>query len=115
MSRGELWWVDFDPSVGNEVGKRRPALIVGRDALSTAALSHPGGTVTVVPVTSSVSKVYPFQVLVPGGTGGLTKDSKAQAEQIRTVSVTRLVDRIGKVPERVCREVDNAIRIYLGL
>jgi len=115
VSRGELWWLDFDPSVGTEVGKRRPALIVGRDALVRATLEHARGTVTVVPVTSSVTKVYPFHVFLPARTGGLERDSKAQAEQIRTVSVARLVERIGKVPERVSREVDAAIRLYLGL
>lgn len=115
MSRGELWWVDFDPSMGAEAGKRRPALIVGRDALVRATLEHGSGTVTVVPVTSSLTKVYPFQVLLPAGTGGLERDSKVQAEQIRTVSVTRLVERMGKVPERVSRQIDDAIRLYLGL
>ena len=115
MSRGELWWVDFDPSMGTEVAKRRPALIVGRDALVRSTLERGSGTVTVVPVTSSVAKVYSFQVLLSAGIGGLERDSKAQAEQIRTVSVRRLVERIGKVPERVSRQVDDAIRLYLGL
>jgi mRNA interferase MazF len=110
-----LWWVDFDSSEGTEVGKRKPALIVGRDALVRATLEHARGTVTVVPVTSSVTKVYPFQVLLKAGTGGLPHASKAQAEQIRTVSVARLAERIGKVPERVSHEVDAAIRMYLGL
>ncbi len=115
MSRGELWWVDFDPSMGNEVGKRGPALIVGRDALVRSTLEHGTGTVTVVPLTSSVTTVYSFQVLLPTGTGSLERDSKAQVEQIRAVSVGRLVERIGRVPERVSRKVDDAIRLYLGL
>lgn len=73
------------------------------------------GTVTVVPLTTNTAKVHDFQVLLPTGMGGLTRPSKTQAEQIRTIAVERLAERIGKVPERVSREVDAAIRLYLGL
>ncbi|MGC4175874.1 type II toxin-antitoxin system PemK/MazF family toxin [Demequina sp.] len=115
VSRGDLWWLDLDPSVGSAAAGRRPVLIVGREALVNYSMGRGTGTVTVVPLTSNTSTIHDFQVLLPAGTGGLTKDSKAQAEQLRTVSVQRLTERIGKVPERVSREVDEAIRIYLGL
>jgi len=115
VSRGELWWVDFHPSVGSELGKRRPALIVGREALSRAAIEHGRGTVTVAPLTSNISNVFEFHVLLSAGTTGLHSASKVQAEQIRTVSVARLVQRIGQVPETISRDVDRAIRLYLGL
>lgn len=79
------------------------------------ALQNRDGTVTVVPVTSNVENVYDFHVFLPAGTGGLDRDSKAQAEQIRTVSVARLASRVGRVSERVSADVDRAIRLYLGL
>jgi len=115
VSRGELWWVNLDPAIRSKAATLRPALIVGRETLARAAMGHEGGTVTVVPVTSATAKVYAFQVLIPSGLGGLDKASKAQAEQIRTVSVSRLVERIGVVPEATSRRVDDAIRMYLGL
>lgn len=115
MSRGEVWWVDFDPAVGSESAKRRPAVIVGRDPLVKAAMTRANGMVTVVPVTSNTANVYPFQVLLPAGAGGLHAASKAQAEQIRTLSVGRLVERIGALPTDISAKIDNAIRIYLGL
>lgn len=115
VSRGEVWWVELDPAVGSEAAKRRPAVIVGRDLLVKAAMTRANGMVTVVPVTSNTASVYPFQVLLPAGTGGLTVTSKAQAEQIRTVSVARLVERIGAVPTQVSARIDAAIRVYLGL
>ncbi len=115
VSRGDVWWVDLDPVRGSEAAKRRPAVIVGRDALVKAAMTRANGMVTVVPVTTNTTNVYPFQVLLPAGTGGLPTASKAQAEQIRTISVTRLVERIGAVPPPVSNAIDNAIRLYLGL
>jgi mRNA interferase MazF len=81
----------------------------------TATLEHGRGTVTVVPLTSNTANVYPFHVLLPAGIAGLARDSKAQAEQLRAVSVRRLIERVGRVPERISREVDGAIRLYLGL
>jgi len=114
VSRGEIWRVEFDPVVGREPNKARPALIVGRTSLTKYAMSA-GTTVTVVPLTRNVSKVFAFQVLVPAGTGGLAWDSKAQAEQIRTISTKRLVEQLGAVNEEVSASVDEAIRVYLGL
>ncbi|WP_062303022.1 type II toxin-antitoxin system PemK/MazF family toxin [Demequina subtropica] len=112
--RGEIWRADLDPARGFESAKVRPVLIVGRPTLVAAAMRM-GGTVTVVPLTSSVAKVFDFQVLLPAGTGGLEVDSKAQAEQIRTLSVSRLLARVGAVPSEVSARVDAAIRLYLGL
>jgi len=94
---------------------RRPAIIVGRDAFARQAMQHANGTVTVVPITSNVERVYEFQVFLPAGTGGISRDSKAQAEQIRTISVNRLKERLGVVSETTSQELDGAIRLYLGL
>lgn len=74
-----------------------------------------GGTVTVVPLTSRTDNVYLFQVLISAGEAGLPVDSKAQAEQVRTVSVARLRTRMGRVAPTTSAKVDRALRIYLGL
>ena len=78
MLRGEIRLVDFDPSVGSEANKRRPALIVSNDHANAAAARLGRGVVTVVPLTSSTSRVLPFQVFLPSEATGLPKDSKAQ-------------------------------------
>jgi mRNA interferase MazF len=78
MRRGELRVVDFDPVHGSETAKRRPALIVSNDQASQTADRLGRGVLTVVPVSSNVDRVYPFQVLLKAGTAGLTVDSKAQ-------------------------------------
>jgi mRNA interferase MazF len=71
--------------------------------------------VTVVPITTSVDRVYPFQVLIPAHESGLERDSKAQAEQVRSVSVEQVTDRIGTVRPEVMLEVDEALRLHLAL
>ena len=107
--------VDLDPARTGEAGKRRPAVVVSNDGANSAAARLGHGVVTVVPVTSSVERVYPFQVLVSAGETGFPRDSKAQAEQVRAVSVDRVAERIGTVPAGLMLEVDEALRLHLGL
>jgi mRNA interferase MazF len=71
--------------------------------------------ITVVPVTSNIARVYAFQVLLPAGQTGLPRDSKAQAEQIRSVAVERIGTRVGQLPAALITELDQALRIHLGL
>lgn len=115
MRRGEIWAVDLDPSVGSEADKRRPAVVVSNDHANTTASRLGRGTVTVVPITSNLSRVLPFQVALPKTDTGLRRDSKAQAEQIRTVSVHRLVRRLGSIDGERLGELDDAIRLHLDL
>lgn len=115
MLRGEIRIVDLDPVRAGEAGKRRPAVIVSNDGANTTAARLGHGVVTVVPVTSSVERVYPFQVLVPAADSGLVVDSKVQAEQVRSISVDRVAERLGTVPAGLMREVDEALRLHLGL
>ena len=115
MLRGEVRLVDFDPARGSEANKRRPAIVVSNDAVNDMAAQLGRGVVTVVPVTSSVARVHPFQVLVPAGSGGLTRDSKAQAEQVRSVDATRIGRRLGMLPTDVMTSLDRALRLHLAL
>lgn len=73
------------------------------------------GVVTVIPVTTNVDRVYPFQVLLPASRSGLPDDGKAQAEQVRSVSVGRVMRKIGTVPPRLMLDVDEALRLHLAL
>lgn len=115
MLRGEIRLVDFAPARSGEADKRRPAVIVSNDGANSAAARLGRGVITVVPVTSQVDRVYPFQVLVPAPESGLRHDSKAQAEQVRCVSVERVTTRLGKVPPPLMGELDEALRLHLAL
>ncbi len=115
MLRGEIRIIDLDPVRPGEADKRRPAVIVSNDGANTAAARLGRGVVTVVPVTSSVERIYPFQVMLPASESGLAADSKAQAEQVRSVSVDRIGERVGSVPAPLMLEVDEALRLHLTL
>jgi mRNA interferase MazF len=112
MKRGEVYRVDLDPVVGSETGKTRPALVLQNEL---ANRSSP--TVTVVPISSQIARVYPFQVRIPAGEGGLTRDSKALCEQIRTVSRQRIRERLGELPDERLLEIREALdrHLWLGL
>ena len=115
MRRGDIYAVNLDPARGSEANKRRPAIIVGNDAANATATRLGHGVITVVPVTSNIERVYPFQVLLPAAETGLDRDSKAQAEQIRSIAVERLDQRVGVVPNAIMLDIDEALRLHLGL
>ncbi|MDX2399288.1 type II toxin-antitoxin system PemK/MazF family toxin [Microbacterium algeriense] len=114
LRRGQIVLVAFDPAVGSETRKTRPAVVVSNNTANAAALRS-GATVTVVPVRSHTTKVYPFQVKLPAETTGLHHDSKAQAEQVRTVAVARIVKPVGWVPAELMGAIDEALRLHLAL
>jgi mRNA interferase MazF len=115
MRRGEIVSVAFDPARGSEAAKSRPAVVVSNDAANATATRLGRGVITVVPVTGNIERVYPFQVLLPAGQTGLPRDSKAQAEQVRSVTVERVGGRLGQLPAALMTELDRALRIHLGL
>jgi mRNA interferase MazF len=115
MRRGEIRWVDMNPSKGSEASKRRPAVLVSNDAANSTASRLGRGVVTIVPITSNVERIYPFQVHLNAGPCGLSTDSKAQAEQVRSVSVERVGSVLGTVPPQLMQKVDDALRLHLAL
>jgi mRNA interferase MazF len=115
VRRGEIWLVDLEPVQGAESNKQRPAVIVSNDRANARAAQLGRGVVTVVPVTSNVTRVLPFQVLLPADRTGLRVDSKAQAEQVRSVDLTRLSARIGRTPPGLVSELNEALRLHLEL
>ena len=115
MRRGEIRVVDFEPVRGSESSKRRPAVIVSNDGANTTASQLNRGVITVVPVTSNVTRVYPFQVLLPASECGLPSDSKAQAEQVRSVAIERVGRRVGQLTPSLKEDLDEALRLHLAL
>jgi mRNA interferase MazF len=106
VRRGEVWWVDFDPAVGSEIRKTRPAVIVSNDIANTTL-----NRVQVVPLTSSTGRVYPSEAVVLAG----DQQSKAMADQLTTVSKERIKRRLGVITRADMQAVDRVIKIQLGL
>lgn len=115
MRRGDILIANLDPVAGAEADKIRPVIVVSNAAANAAVTRLRRGTVTVVPVTSSTDRVYPFQVRLPADETGLHRDSKAQAEQIRSISFERVGKTIGRLSPRLLEELDRALRLHLDL
>jgi mRNA interferase MazF len=115
MRRGEIRLVDLDPTRGAEASKRRPAVIVSNDGANLTAERLNRGVVTLVPVTSCTAQVFPFQVLLDAAVTGLARDSKAQAEQVRSVAVERVGPLVGTLTVELLAALDEALRLHLAL
>jgi mRNA interferase MazF len=111
-----LFLADLSPVIGSEAAKRRPVIVVSNNAANRSALSRGRGVITIVPITSNTARVYPFQVRLPADPAiGLTIESKGQAEQVRSIDVTRVGQRLGSLPPALMRQLDEALRLHLDL
>jgi mRNA interferase MazF len=106
MKRGEVWWVSFDPSIGGEIRKKRPAVIISNNAANQFL-----NRVQVVPLTSSVDKLYPSEAYITLR----GKKAKAMADQLTTVSKKRLINQAGSISKAELESLERAIIIQLDL
>lgn len=106
MKRGEVWWVEFDPAVGSEIRKTRPAVIISNDAANRHL-----ARVVVVPLTSSTERLYPGEALVTVG----GQRSKAMADQIMAADKARLKSQLGALSVTEMSALEDAVLLHLGL
>lgn len=110
IKRGEVYWVNLDPAVGSEIKKTRPAMVVSNDINNVHAR-----TVTVLPITSNVTRIYPFEVLLESAVCGNKDACKIKADQIRTVDKKRLGRLMGMVSSEKLAAAEAAVRLHLDL
>ena len=110
--RGEVYFVDFDPTVGAEIQKRRPALVLQNDLANRAS---PLTIVTALSSRFDRERRYPTEVLVHAPEGGLSADSVVLLNQVRTVDKRRLGTRLGRLKAETMAQIDNALRVSFGL
>ncbi len=110
MTRGDLYFIDFEPSVGAEIKKKRPALII-----SCNEANRHLKTLMVIPFSSKIKNIYPFEVLVKKEESGLKIDSKLKIPQMRAVDKSRLNKYIGTLNENSLEKVEKAVKLHLSI
>jgi mRNA interferase MazF len=110
LKRGDIYQVDFEPSVPGEPARRRPAVLITNDA-ANAALPH----LIVAPITSNTSRQYPFDVLLPAGTCGLPESSRVQLNYVRGLNRNRISVYLGCLTAQQLADLDTRLKLHLGL
>jgi mRNA interferase MazF len=110
IRRGDVFWANLDPTVGVEIKKKRPVVVMSNDVINQRSR-----LVIVVPLTTNLARLSPSHVLIPRGEGGLNQDSKVLTEQIRAIDKQRLVAKIGTLSNRFLRLIEQAIRNSLDM
>jgi len=110
IKRQDVFLVNFDPTVGAEAKKTRPALVVSNNINNAHS-----PIVSISPITSNVTRVYSFEVEVSAGIGGLRARSKVMVNQTRAVDKVRLIKRLGNLPDKIMEEIDIALKLHFGL
>jgi mRNA interferase MazF len=110
IKRGDVFLVNFDPTMGAETRKTRPALVVSNDINNAHS-----PIVSLAPITSNVTRVFSFEVEIPAGTAGLRTRSKVMVNQTRAVDKIRLIKKWGQLPPPVMQEVDQALKLHYDL
>jgi len=110
IKQGDVFWVNFDPSVGSEVKKIRPAVVVSNDINNENS-----PIISIAPVTSSVTRIYSFEVEIPAGTSGLSSRSKIMVNQTRAIDKIRLIEFTGSLPDALMARVKAALKLHYDI
>jgi len=110
VKRGEVFLVNFDPTVGAEAKKTRPAVVVSNDVNNAHS-----PIVSISPITSNVTKIYSFEVEIPSGTGGLRTRSKIMVNQTRAVDKIRLIRKLGHLSEGLMDSINQALKLHFAI
>lgn len=110
IKRGEVFLVNFDPTVGAEAKKTRPAVVVSNDVNNVHS-----PIVSISPITSNVTRIYSFEVEIPSGTGGLRTRSKIMVNQTRAVDKIRLIRKLGHLSEGLMDNVNQALKLHFAI
>ena len=108
--RRDVWTARLDPTVGSEIKKTRPVVIISNDINNQFS-----PLVSILPISDKGTKIYPFEVLVSEKSSGLSKPSKIRCQQIRTIDKERLVKKIGMVDKSAIPEIEEALKLHLGM
>ena len=108
--RREIYWANLDPTIGSEIAKTRPVLIVSNNINNQYA-----ATVSVLPITSNVNQAYPYEVIISPQESGLKKPSKVKANQIRTLDKRRIGKKLGFLRSAKMKEINQAMLIHLAM
>ena len=108
--RGEIWLVRLDPTVGSEIKKTRPTLIVSNNTSNQCS-----NLVTILPISDKSSKIFPFEVEISDSATGLSKPSKIRCNQVRTVDKERLVKKLGNASRELVPKIEEALKLHLGI
>jgi mRNA interferase MazF len=110
ISRGDIFLVNFDPTVGAEAKKTHPAVVVSNDINNAHS-----PIVSIAPITSNVTKIYSFEVEIPHAIGGLKSRSKVMVNQTRAVDKIRLIKKLGHLPEQIIPDINGALKLHYDL
>jgi len=110
IKRGDVFLVNFDPTIGSETRKTRPAVVVSNDINNAHS-----PVISISPISSKIDRVYSFEVEIPAGTGGLTTRSKIMINQTRAVDKLRLVKKTGNLSPEIMQSVNHALKLHFGL
>ena len=110
VKRGEIFLVNFDPTIGAEAKKTQPALVVSNDINNAHS-----PIISISPITSNVTRIYSFEVEITSGVGGLHSRSKVMVNQTRAVDKIRLIRRLGNLPEEIIEQVNKALKLHFEL
>ena len=108
--RRDVWTARLDPTIGSEIKKTRPVVIISNNINNQFS-----SLVSILPVSGKGTKTYPFEVLIPEGSSGLSKPSKIRCQQIRTIDKERLVKKLGVVDKNLIMAIEEALKLHLGM